>query len=45
MTDLAALIPGSKYRITEIVSNLYLVVEGFEKSSGGGLYWTEFSSK
>jgi len=42
MTDLNALKPGEKYKIIRVVDAYYLVVEGFELSPGGGLYWTEF---
>ena len=43
MTDLAELKPGEKYKVVIIVQGSYVVVEGFEDSSGGGLYWTEFA--
>jgi hypothetical protein len=43
MTDLAALKPGAKYRIARIDKEVAVVVEGFEDSPGGGLYWTEFT--
>jgi hypothetical protein len=43
MTDLAALKPGAKYRIVRIDKEVSVVVEGFEDSPGGGLYWTEFT--
>ena len=42
MTDLRALKPGKKYKVVQIVDDFYVVVEGFESSPGGGLYWTEF---
>jgi hypothetical protein len=45
MTDLAALKPGNKYKIVRIVNEVAVVIEGFENSPGGGLYWTEFSEK
>jgi hypothetical protein len=44
MTDLAALIPGNKYKVLRIEREAYVVVEGFENSVGGGLYWTEFAA-
>ena len=44
-TDLADLVPGKAYRVVRIESDVYVVVEGFENSPGGGLYWTEFSEK
>ena len=43
MTDLAKLVPGQKYKISRIVQSRFIVVEGFEHSVAGGLYWTEFS--
>ena len=43
MTDLAALEPGRKYKVARIDRGQYVVVEGFETATGGGLYWTEFS--
>lgn len=43
MTDLAKLIPGEKYKIARIDDDNFVVVEGFEHSPGGGLYWTEFA--
>ena len=42
MTDLAALKPGKRYRIAQIVKNQYVVLEGFKDSPAGGIYWTEF---
>ncbi len=45
MTDLRALRPGNKYKIVRVVNDVYLVVEGFESSVTGGLYWTEFSAE
>jgi hypothetical protein len=42
MTGLSALKPGSTYKILRIEQSVYLVLEGFENVSGGGLYWTEF---
>jgi hypothetical protein len=44
MTDLRALKPGEKYKIVRIDKEVYLVIEGFENSHTGGLYWTEFSA-
>ena len=45
MTDLDALMTGNTYKIAKIQNELYIVVEGFENSPGGGIYWTEFSAK
>lgn len=42
MTDLVTLQPGARYKIARIVKDAYVVLEGFENSSEGGLYWTEF---
>jgi hypothetical protein len=44
MTDLAELKPDGKYKVARVESDYYVVVEGSEDSSGGGLYWTEFSA-
>jgi len=41
MTDLARLQPGGEYKVTRIDNGDYVVVEGFENSPGGGLYWQE----
>jgi len=43
MTDLAKLEPGRKYKIARIDEDVSVVIEGFEDSPGGGLYWTEFT--
>jgi hypothetical protein len=43
MTDLAALKPEATYRVSRIEEGMYVVLEGFENSVGGGLYWTEFA--
>ena len=43
MTSLAALQPGTKYKISRIDKDCYLVLEGFEAVEVGGLYWSEFS--
>jgi hypothetical protein len=45
MTELAALVPGQKYKIVGIDGDAYICVEGFEKSAGGGLHWSEFSAE
>jgi len=45
MAALAALEPGKAYTIVHIVHGVHLVVEGFENTPGGGLYWTEFSAE
>jgi hypothetical protein len=45
MTDFARLIPGRKYRIVRIEKDNYIVPEGFENTSAGGLFWTEFSAQ
>jgi len=42
MTNLAALKPGEKYKVVRVDKGDYIVVEGFEDSPEGGLYWTEF---
>ena len=42
MTDLQALKPGEKYKVVRIIEESYVVIEGFESSPGGGLFWTEF---
>lgn len=43
MTDLALLQPGKKYKVARIENDEYVVIEGFENSPGGGLYWKEFA--
>jgi hypothetical protein len=43
MTDLAALKLGNKYKIARIDNGVSIVIEGFENSAGGGLYWSEFA--
>lgn len=43
MTDLAKLEPGQRYRIARIDEDVSVVIEGFENSPGGGVYWTEFT--
>ena len=45
MTDFARLKTGERYKIARIDRDVYLVIEGFENATGGGLYWTEFSAK
>lgn len=45
MTDLAALQPGSKYKIARIEGDAYLVLEGFENAVPCSIYWTEFSAE
>ena len=45
MTELAALVPGQKYKIVGIDGDAYICVEDFEKSAGGGLHWSEFSAE
>jgi hypothetical protein len=42
MTDLASLEPGAVYKIARIDKGSYVVLEGYENSVGGGLYWAEF---
>ena len=44
MTDLAVLKPGARYKVAQIQQDYYVVLEGFEDSPGGGLYWTEFAA-
>jgi len=36
---------GTPLRIAAIVQEVYVVPEGFESISGGGLYWTAFSAE
>ena len=43
MTEYANLKRGGTYRIARIDKDVYLVLEGFEKAAGGGLFWTLFS--
>jgi hypothetical protein len=43
MTELAALEPGSRYKVVRIAKERYVVVAGFENA--GGLYWTEFANE
>jgi len=45
MTDLAALQPGKRYKVARIDDGVFVVLEGFEDSMAGGLFWTEFSSE
>jgi len=42
-TDLAALQPGKAYRIARIIEGTYVVPEGFEGATPGGMCWTEFA--
>jgi hypothetical protein len=44
MTGLSALEPGKIYRIAKIEKRAYVVLEGFECVSGGGLHFSEFSA-
>ena len=44
MTKLVNLVPGEKYKISRVEKDAYIVIEGFEDTPGGGLYWTEFTS-
>jgi hypothetical protein len=44
MTGLPALEPGKIYRIAKIEKRVYVVLEGFECDSAGGLYFSEFSA-
>ena len=37
MTDLAALKPGSVYKISRVDKDVYIVLEGFENATGGGV--------
>jgi len=34
---------GQAYRVSSIKKGRYVVLEGFETASGGGIYWTEFA--
>jgi hypothetical protein len=43
MTEYVDLKRGGTYRITRIDKDFYLVLEGFEKTACGGLFWTLFS--
>ncbi len=43
MTDLAKLESGQIYKVARIDKGAYVVLEGFENSTPGGLYWTEFT--
>jgi hypothetical protein len=43
MTSEAKLVPGKRYRIADILSGAFVVIEGLEGTSGGGLYWSEFA--
>lgn len=45
MTDLGNLVPGNRYKISRIDKGVYVVLEGFENATAGGLYWTEFSAE
>lgn len=42
LPDGTEMVKDQKYRIAKIVKNYYIVCEGFEAASGGGLFWTEF---
>jgi hypothetical protein len=44
MTDWAALESDKQYRVARVVNGVRIVIEGFENSSGGGMFWTEFSA-
>ena len=37
------LIPGTRYRIADVVKGCYVLVEGYDHP-GGGIYWTEFEA-
>jgi hypothetical protein len=43
MTDYAALEIGKQYRVARVDNDLYVVIEGFQNASDGGMFWTEFS--
>ena len=43
MTDFERLEAGRSYKVVRIERDDYLVLEGFESSPGGGLFWTEFA--
>jgi hypothetical protein len=43
MTGFSALVPGNTYKVARIVKGVYIVPEGFENVTGGGIYWTEFT--
>jgi hypothetical protein len=42
MTDLGNLTPGGRYKVARIDKGAYVVLEGYESSPAGGLYWSEF---
>jgi hypothetical protein len=42
MIDLGGLVPGARYRKSRVEDDVYVVLDGFETSPGGGLYWSEF---
>jgi hypothetical protein len=42
-SDLSVLVPGQRYRVASVQGSDYIVLEGFENSPGGGLWWSEFS--
>ena len=44
MTEYSNLKVGGIYLIAKIDQQACVVLEGFEKAAGGGLYWTEFST-
>jgi hypothetical protein len=43
MTDEAKLVRGKRYRIAAVRGAEFVLVEGFERTPGGGLHWTEFA--
>lgn len=43
-TDLAALIPGNNYTVSQIEGD-YVIIVGFENCVPSTLFWTEFKKK
>jgi hypothetical protein len=44
MTEYNTLKPGTICRIVNITNDFYLVIEGYENATGGGIYWSEFKA-
>jgi hypothetical protein len=44
-TGYAGLVPNQCYRVARIDRDVFVVPEGFELATGGGVYWTEFSRR
>jgi hypothetical protein len=43
MTNFTKLVPAQVYRVTSVAKLNYIVLEDFESSAGGGMYWSEFT--